>query len=75
MVFEFPKNRSILYVKRLVALPGDTIEVFNDSRVFVNDKEVKGVEVTGEIREELRALYDEKGRDLKMRFEKIKNGR
>ena len=74
MVFEFPKNRSILYVKRLVALPGDTIEVLNDSRVFVNDKEVKGVDVTGEERQDLRDLYDEKGRDLKMKFEKIQNG-
>jgi signal peptidase I len=74
MVFEFPKNRSILYVKRLVALPGDTIEVLNDSRVFVNDKEVKGVEVTGELKKELKELYDEKGRQLNMRFETIQNG-
>jgi signal peptidase I len=73
MVFEFPDNRSVLYVKRLVALPGDTIEVF-DNRVFINDKEIKGESVTPEMRKELIELYDSKGRELDMNFYKIQNG-
>lgn len=73
MVFEFPNDRSILYVKRLVALPGDTIEVF-DNRVFVNDTEVKGEPVTDEMAKEFLELYDRKGGYFDMKFFKVQNG-
>lgn len=73
MVFEFPNERSILYVKRLVALPGDTIEVF-DNRVFVNDEEVKGEPVSKEMAKEFLELYDKKGGLFDMDFFKVKNG-
>lgn len=74
MVFEFPGDRSILYVKRLVGLPGDTIEVF-DNRVFVNDKEVKGEAVSEEMVKEYLELYDRKGGLFDMEFYKVKNGK
>lgn len=73
MVFEFPGNRSILYVKRLVALPGDTIEVF-DNRVFVNDKEIKGEEVSSDLAKEFLELYDKERGMLDMKFYKVQNG-
>ncbi len=73
MVFEFPNDRSVLYVKRLVGLPGDTIEVFNN-RVFINDKEIKGEPVTPEMTKEFLELYDKKGRPMDMEFFKVQNG-
>jgi signal peptidase I len=38
VVFRFPHEPSIQYVKRLVALGGDTVEV-RDGRLFVNGRE------------------------------------
>jgi len=73
MVFEFPKNRDILYVKRLVGLPGDTIEVF-DNRVFINDKEVLTDDVSPEQTKDLMELYDQRGRPMEMVFKKFHNG-
>ncbi len=35
VVFEYPEDRGIHYIKRLIGLPGDTIEVINKA-VFVN---------------------------------------
>jgi signal peptidase I len=38
-VFEYPENRSIAFVQRIVGLPGDTVAYFS-KRLWVNDKEV-----------------------------------
>ena len=73
IVFEFPNDRSTLYVKRLVALPGDTIEVFNN-RVFINDKEVKGQSVTDAEAKEFLDLYNVKKGFFDMSYYKVKNG-
>ena len=40
VVFEFPKDRSISYVKRLVGLPGDKI-AYRGKTLFVNDAPAK----------------------------------
>jgi signal peptidase I len=37
VVFEYPEDRSTHYIKRLIGLPGDTIEIVNKA-VFVNGK-------------------------------------
>lgn len=74
IVFEFPHDRSTLYVKRLVALPGDTIEVF-DNRVFINDKEIKGQSVTDAEAKEFFDLYNDKKVSIDMmKYYKVKNG-
>jgi signal peptidase I len=39
VVFRFPKDRSIDYIKRVVAVPGDTVEI-RDKQVYINGKEV-----------------------------------
>jgi signal peptidase I len=39
VVFRFPKDRSIDYIKRVIGTPGDTIQIKNKV-VFVNDKPV-----------------------------------
>lgn len=70
VVFEYPNDRNTLFVKRVVALPGDEIEVF-DNRVFLNGKEVTGEKMAPK---EYIELYDEKGVPMDMKFYKVVNG-
>ncbi|MCK6594342.1 MAG: signal peptidase I [Bacteriovoracaceae bacterium] len=44
VVFEYPLDRNILYVKRLIGVPGDEIEV-RDNIVYLNGKEVERSEI------------------------------
>jgi signal peptidase I len=37
IVFKFPRDRSLNYIKRCIALPGDKLEIRNQ-QVFINDK-------------------------------------
>ncbi len=46
IVFKFPRDKSINYIKRVVAVPGDTIEVRNKI-LYVNDKPQELVETDG----------------------------
>jgi signal peptidase I len=39
VVFRFPKDRSIDYIKRVVGTPGDTVEI-KDKKVFINQKPI-----------------------------------
>ncbi len=73
VVFEYPKDRSTLFVKRVVAIPGDEIEVFNN-RVFLNGKEVAGLKIEGDDYKTYRSLYDEKGIPLDLDFYKVSSG-
>lgn len=45
IVFKFPDDPKVNYVKRVVGLPGDKVEV-RGTRVFVNDKELPEQRVT-----------------------------
>lgn len=40
VVFRFPKDRTIDYIKRVMGVPGDTVEIRN-KKVFINDKAVE----------------------------------
>ncbi|PWG74026.1 signal peptidase I, partial [Enterococcus hirae] len=40
MVFRYPNEPSINYIKRGVGLPGDTVRYSSDRRLFVNDQPV-----------------------------------
>ncbi|MGB5291068.1 MAG: signal peptidase I [Lysobacterales bacterium] len=40
VVFRYPKDPSVNFIKRAVGLPGDTI-VYRDKRLFINGEEVK----------------------------------
>jgi signal peptidase I len=39
IVFKFPRDESIVYVKRLVGLPGDKVEL-REGVLFINDREI-----------------------------------
>ncbi len=43
IIFEYPKDKSVDYIKRCIGLPGDTVEIRNNT-VFINGKP-EGVEV------------------------------
>ncbi len=40
VVFRFPKDRSVDYIKRVIGTPGDTVEI-RDKKVFVNGNAIK----------------------------------
>lgn len=74
VVFEYPKDDSILFVKRIVAMPGDEIQAF-DNRLFINGKEIKEEDVSSDDAKEYLELYDEKGRPMDMSFHKVMTGK
>jgi signal peptidase I len=39
IVFKYPENKSVFYVKRVVGLPGDKV-MFKQGRIYINDEEV-----------------------------------
>ncbi len=40
VVFKFPKDRSIDYIKRVVGTPGDTVEI-KDKKIYINGSKVE----------------------------------
>ncbi len=58
VVFEFPEDPDKDYIKRLIGIPGDTIEVKND-RLIINGEPLKMEEVTDRsILNDLNPKYD-----------------
>lgn len=39
IVFRFPRDRSIDYIKRVVGIPGDKVEI-RDKELFINDRQI-----------------------------------
>lgn len=71
IVFRYPGDPSILYVKRAVALPGDEIEVYNNE-LRINGKVV---EATPAEKKEFIELYDKKFGPDNIQFYKQKIGK
>ncbi len=63
VVFKFPNDTSINYIKRIVGVPGDVLEI-KEKIVYINDKAVKVEEVDGsEYLKDMDERY--KGNNLK----------
>jgi len=48
IVFRYPEDRSQFFIKRIVGLPGETIEIRNNKVMVYNDKSPGGIELKEE---------------------------
>lgn len=57
IVFKFPENKDLFYIKRVVGLPGDRV-LFENGNLYVNDELVEK-KVPGRLKSEMSWLHDE----------------
>jgi len=70
IVFKFPKDPSINYIKRVVGLPGDSIEVIN-KEVYINNKKIAWNKIDGK---KIMDDMDDKFKNYNFNFYKEKLG-
>ncbi len=70
VVFKFPKDESFNYIKRLIGVPGDTVEIRNKI-VYINDKPVEMTEIPGKP---FMDDMDDQYKNSNLKFYKLKNG-
>jgi signal peptidase I len=69
VVFKYPRDTSINYIKRVVGVPGDTLEI-KDKIVYINDKAIEIEEINGKpFLKDMDARY--KGNNLKFYKTKV----
>lgn len=70
VVFKYPQDPSINYIKRVVGLPGDTIEI-KDKRVYINDQPMAQDEIDGK---EIMSDMDDKFQNYNLKFYSAETG-
>ena len=63
MVFKYPKDISLDYIKRIVGIPGDKIE-YKNKRLTVNDKEIPYVRLPDYLDEENLSYFQQYAENL-----------
>lgn len=70
VVFKYPKDLSVNYIKRVVGLPGDTLEIRNKI-VYINDKAIEPKEIEAK---KFMDDMDEKFKGYNLKFYEMKTG-
>jgi signal peptidase I len=70
VVFKYPKDRSTNYIKRVIGLPGDTIQIRNKI-VYINGEAIATTELDGK---KFFDDMDEKYKLYNLKFFEVKNG-
>lgn len=70
VVFKYPNDTSLNYIKRVVGLPGDTVQMINRV-VYINDEPIKTTPIDGK---EIMDDMDEKYKVYNLEFFKTKTG-
>jgi signal peptidase I len=70
VVFKYPKDLSTNYIKRVVGIPGDTLEMRNKV-IYVNDKAIEAKEFDGKT---IMSDMDDKFKGYNLKFYKVKTG-
>ena len=70
VVFKYPKDLSVNYIKRVIGLPGDTLEIRNKV-VYINDKALEPHEFDGKT---IMSDMDDKFKGYNLKFYKVKTG-
>lgn len=73
IVFKYPKDPAINYIKRVVGLPGDTIEIRNKV-VFINNEKIQMEEMSAEDRKNIMDDMDDKFKGYNLKFFDAKTG-
>lgn len=70
VVFKYPEDPATNYIKRVIGLPGDTIEI-RQKVVFVNGEEIRAEEIDGKV---IMDDMDDKFKKYNLKFFKAKTG-
>ncbi|MCY4643646.1 MAG: signal peptidase I [Bacteriovoracales bacterium] len=73
IVFKYPKDESFNYIKRVVGVPGDRIEVI-DKVLYINNTPIETVELSPPESKEIKNDLEEKFRPHHLRFFQTKTG-